>query len=121
MQIISVRIYAKYDKEFQKATECKEQVDLAMEKLGNWPWLQDLNVVKPHILGMLIFALINESPNKDLRDEMGIKERLSSLSEAIEINDTKEWADFVIAASKTTNDGKRKQIIYNTLVSVLFK
>ena len=40
---------------------------------------------------------------------------------AIEINDTKEWADFVIAASKTTNDGKRKQIIYNTLVSVLFK
>ena len=114
-------LYTKYDKEFSKGVEIKEQVESAMEKLGDWPWLQGLNVVKPHILGMLILTLINESSSKQLQNEMRIKEGLSSLSEAIEVNQSSEWTDFVNAASKTTNDGKRKEVIYKTLAMVLFE
>ncbi len=114
-------LYAKYDKEFQAATEIRLKVDSSLETLRHWPWLQGLNVVKPHILEMILMALINEAPNKQLRNEMRIKEGLSALSEAIENGDSAEWAEFVKAASRTTNDRNRKLVIYASLVRVLFE
>jgi Protein of unknown function DUF262 len=115
------KLYAEYDKEFPNAARVKEKIDNAMAVIISWPWLQGLNVVKPHILEMILLALINESHIKTLRDEQRIKEEFADLSEAIEYGQSVEWAEFVAASSKTTNDKSRKIVIYDAVAKVLFE
>ncbi len=110
-------LYIKYDKEFPGATSTREKIDLAMGVISGWVWLNELNVVKPHILGMIIMSIINESSAKKLKSEIIIKAGLSELSEAIEEG---AQTEFVNAASKTTNDKHRKLVIYQYVSGVLF-
>lgn len=114
-------LYKKYDKEFPNSVTYKEKIDFGLNVIKGWPWLQGLNVVKFHIMEMIIMAIINESSMKTLRNEFAIKEGFSELSEAIEAGGDSNWYDFVQAASKTTNDKNRKLIIYNSVCKVLFE
>jgi len=115
------KLYADNDKKFVNAINVREKIDNAMNVISEWTWLQGLNVVKPHIMEMIIMALIYETPSKTLKNEMLIKEGLSELSEAIETGVSADWAAFVNAASKTTNEKTRKLVIYDSIVSVLFE
>ncbi|MCA3391106.1 MAG: hypothetical protein INF47_02690, partial [Roseomonas sp.] len=113
-------LYTKYDKDFPAAEITKAKIDYAMGILKGWQWLHGLNVVKPHILQMIIMSLINGRDTKVLQPEGAIKEGLSDLSEAIEIGQSIKWGEFISAASKTTNDKARKEVIYSSVSKVLF-
>lgn len=112
-------LYIKHDKVFPNADVTRQGIDYAMGVLAGWGWLQGLNVVKQHILQMIILALINNQ-GKVLQDVALIKKGFSELSEAIEAGISAEWDSFIKAASKTTNDRARKLIIYRTVSEVLF-
>lgn len=113
-------LYSKHDKVFNNAIAVRDKIDFAMNIIGNWNWLQGLNVVKQHILEMIILSLINESPTKAMKPEAKIKEGFSELSEAIETGTSATWSDFVKAAEKTTNDKTRKSVIYASVTKVIF-
>lgn len=113
-------LYVKYDKEFSNAVSYKEKIGFALTIISGWPWLHELNVVKPHIMQMIIMSLINESPLRPLRNEPLIKEGFSELSEAIETGGNEKWATFVKAAEKTTNDKARRLVIYDSVSRVMF-
>lgn len=113
-------LYGRYDKEFPNAAGTKDKIDNAMGIILGWPWLQGLNVVKPHILQMILMSLIYECPTKTLQPEVMIKSAFSELSEAIEGGVAVPQSPFVEAASRTTNDKSRKLVIYKYISGVLF-
>jgi Protein of unknown function DUF262 len=112
-------LYTRHDK-FADSIQVRDKIDFAMNIINKWNWLQGLNVVKQHILGMIILSIINESPIRNMNSEAKIKEGFSELSEAIETGSSAVWSDFVKAAEKTTNDRTRKFIIYESVTKVIF-
>ena len=113
-------LYSKYDNEFPNIQFVSDKIVDCMSLIFQWDWLAGLNVVKPHILQMIILSIANNSGTRQFLTEDRIRENLSQLSEAIESDNHPHLTQFVSAASRTTNDRVRKTIIYDSVTRAIF-
>lgn len=106
------KLYQRYDEKFDDAIEVENKISNAIDFVVSIDGVKDLSVTKQHVFQMLLFAVVvAQNQSVKLLDRQMIIENLSELSEALEEGATHD--SFVLAASKTTNDKNRKQIIYN--------
>ncbi|MGB2833119.1 MAG: DUF262 domain-containing protein [Methylotenera sp.] len=113
-------LYSKYNDEFININFISDKIEDSMSVIFHWDWFVGLNVVKPHILQMIILSIANNTGIRQFLNEDVIREKLSQLSEAIESDNHPHLTQFVSAASRTTNDRLRKTVIYNTVTEAIF-
>lgn len=113
-------IYTRYDKTFPDADSYAAKFENALSPLLNFDWIKDLNVKSTPIFQMIVVNMIF-NVGKQLRSADEIKRNLSALSEALETGESEEYNEFLIAASKTTNDGTRRRKIFEYITRAFFE
>lgn len=112
-------LYLKYDKSFPMNDLTLKKIVSSIDLVIDWEWLKGMKFTSTQIFQMLIATIIF-NPEKHLLPEQKIKENISEISEALEVGHSVEFHDFLVASSKTTNDGKRRKIIAEFISNAIF-
>ncbi len=125
------KLYKDYDDDFPKAKNIEKRIAQAISTILTWGELHNTALMKPHLFYALVLAVSHiQDPVEDFLDKYlpeghGIHDNaqtnLSILADALENeeNAPKKFQDFIQASARTTNDVKRRIVIFKFICKAI--
>lgn len=126
------RLYRDYDLEFSGAKQIEDRINYSIKTILEWPEIHDTALMRPYMFYALVLAVAHvKKPVDTLRDKYesvgrsnkreNIVTNLTTLAEALEEPEMagQKYKDFILASVKTTNDARRRTIIFRWLCRAL--
>ncbi|MBN8582649.1 MAG: DUF262 domain-containing protein [Anaerolineae bacterium] len=125
------KLYKDYDDDFPQSKSIEKRISQSINTILGWDELHNTALMRPHLFYALILAVSHiqnpveeffikyEPTNQNIHPNA--QTNLSALADALENEDNapKKFQDFVEASARTTNDVRRRSVIFKLICKAI--